>query len=386
MSLFLFTFFLMYAGLHVYAFVKARAAIGFGPVWGGCLALFMLLMMSAPFITRALEKSGQETAARVSAYGGYIWLGLLFLFSSYAFLMDLFRFVFHGGGLLFGREISPSLLSPAHRFYIPLILAAVTSVYGYFEARNIRTESVVIRTSKIPAAVGRLRIVQISDVHLGLIVREERLKRILSIVKAANPDILVSTGDLVDGEICRLNDLSNMLAEIRPRYGKYAVTGNHEFYAGFEQARCFTEDAGFTYLRGDAVIPGGIINMAGVDDPAGKIYGLSKDVSEKVLLGDLPKEKFTILLKHRPLIDGKAAPFFDLQLSGHVHGGQIFPFTIATWLYYPVTSGYVKVSDSAYLYESRGTGTWGPPIRFLAPPEVAVIDLVHEDGKQGVSH
>jgi predicted MPP superfamily phosphohydrolase len=378
-SLFLFTFFLLYVGLHLYAFFKAKAAIGFGSVWGACLGLFMLLMIFAPFITRFLEKSGNEAAARVSAYVGYTWLGLLFLFSSYAFLMDVLRFVLSAGGLFFGRNIFPSAVSASYRFFLPLVLAVITSVYGYYEARDIRTKNITIRTSRIPAAIGRLRIVQISDVHLGLIVREERLRRILAVVKAAHPDMLVSTGDLVDGEICRLNHLSNLLAEIKPRYGKYAVTGNHEFYAGFEQAKCFTEDAGFTFLRGDAVIPGGIINIAGVDDPAGRTFGLSKNISEEVLLGDLPEDNFTILLKHRPLIDENAAPFFDLQLSGHVHGGQIFPFTIATWLYYPVTSGYAKVSDRAYLYESRGAGTWGPPIRFLAPPEVAVIDLVHED-------
>jgi predicted MPP superfamily phosphohydrolase len=378
-SLFLFTFFLLYVGLHLYAFLKAKAAVGFGSVWGACLGLFMLLMIFAPFITRFLEKSGNEAAARVSAYVGYTWLGLLFLFSSYAFLLDALRFILSAGGLFFGRSISPSAVSPAYRFFLPLFLAVITSVYGYYEARDIRTKHIRIRTSRIPAAIGRLRIVQISDVHLGLIVREDRLRRIIAIVKAADPDMLVSTGDLVDGEMCKLNHLSNLLAEIKPRYGKYAVTGNHEFYAGFEQAKCFTEDAGFTFLRGDAAIPGGIINIAGVEDPAGKTFGLSKNISEEVLLSDLPENNFTILLKHRPLIDENAAPFFDLQLSGHVHGGQIFPFTIATWLYYPVSSGYAKVSDRAYLYESRGAGTWGPPIRFLAQPEVSVIDLVHED-------
>jgi predicted MPP superfamily phosphohydrolase len=380
-NLFLFTFFLLYAGLHLYTFLKAKAAIGFGPAWGVCLGLFMLLMIFAPFITRFLERSGSENAARVSACVGYTWLGLIFLFSSYAVMMDIIRLALSAAGFLFGREPSASAVSPSYRFFLPLVLAIITSVYGYFEARDITTQRVTIRTSRIPAAVGRLRIVQISDVHLGLIVREERLKKILAIVKEAHPDILVSTGDLVDGEICRLNNLSGLLAAIRPRYGKYAVTGNHEFYAGFEQAKCFTEDAGFAFLRGEVVIPEGLITIAGVDDPAGRTFGLSKNISEEVLLGDLPKDKFAILLKHRPLVDEKASPFFDLQLSGHVHGGQIFPFTIVTWLYYPVTTGYVKVGDRAYLYENRGAGTWGPPIRFLAPPEVAVIDLVHEDGE-----
>jgi predicted MPP superfamily phosphohydrolase len=260
---------------------------------------------------------------------------------------------------------------------LPLLLALLTSLYGYFEARNIRTEHVEIKTNKIPEAVGRVRIVQISDVHLGLIVREERLKRILDIVKKADPDIFVETGDLVDGEVCRLNGLSNMLKDINPRAGKYAITGNHEFYAGFEQAKCFIRDSGFTLLRGEGV--SGVINIAGVDDPAARGFGIEKKIDEKVLLAGLPREKFTLFLKHRPLVDQKAVGLFDLQLSGHVHKGQIFPFTILTWLYYPVLSGFANVGEDSYLYESRGAGTWGPPIRVLAPPEVAVIDLVYAE-------
>jgi uncharacterized protein len=379
-SLFLLTFSLIYAGLHVYAFLKAKAAIAFGPVWGICLVLFMALMIAAPFLTRFLEKSGHEAAARVSAYIGYSWLGLLFLFSSYAFLLDLYRLVLYFAGFAFAKNLSAFSARPGLRFFLPLVLSAVTCVYGYFDARDIRTEHVTIKTAKMPAGMGRLRIAQISDVHLGLIVREDRLKNILTKVKETQPDILVSTGDLVDGDVCKLNGLSNLLAEIKPRFGKYAITGNHEFYAGFEQAKCFIEDAGFVLLRGEAA-PAGPVTVAGVDDPAARAYGLQKSVSEKELLSGLARDRFTLFLKHRPLVDPKAAPHFDLQLSGHVHGGQIFPFTLATWLYYPVASGYAKVSNGAGLYVSRGSGTWGPPIRFLAPPEVAVIDLVREDGE-----
>ena len=220
---------------------------------------------------------------------------------------------------------------------------------------------------------------QISDVHLGLIVREDRLTRILQKVKAANPDILVSTGDLVDGQVCNLNHLSDLLKEITPRYGKFAVTGNHEFYAGLDNAECFTENAGFTLLRGEKISAAGILTIAGVDDPSGKILGVSKDVSEKELLSKLPREKFTLLLKHRPLVDRNSLGHFDLQLSGHVHRGQIFPFSIFTWLYYPLQSGLAALPYNSHLYVSRGAGTWGPPIRFLSPPEVAVIDLVHQD-------
>ncbi len=376
MTLFLFVFFLLYGGMHLYAFLKAKAALSFGPSAGLLLATFMALMIAAPFITRFLERSGIEPAARIAAYIGYTWLGILFLFSSYLFAFDIYRFFAFAGKLLTHKDLSFLILPVRIAFFLSLALSLLTSLYGYFEARNIRTEHVEIKTAKIPPEIGRLRIVQISDVHLGLIVRQERLKRILDIVKEAGPDIFVATGDLVDGDVCRLNGLSDMLRDIHARLGKYAITGNHEFYAGFEQAKCFIQDSGFTLLRGESV--SGIINIAGVDDPAGERLGLSRKVSERDLLSRLPNGKFTLFLKHRPLIDQSAVGLFDLQLSGHVHKGQIFPFTILTWLYYPVLSGFANVGDGSYLYESRGAGTWGPPIRVLAPPEVAVIDLVYD--------
>ena len=263
-------------------------------------------------------------------------------------------------------------------FFIPLLLSIIISVYGYFEAKDVRTEKIIINTSKIPEDVGRLRIVQISDIHLGLIVREDRLRSILSEVKKADPDILVSTGDLVDGQIDNLEKLAEPFQKINPRYGKFAITGNHEFYAGLDQALSFAEKSGFRILRGEAVTVAGLVTLAGVDDPQVKTYGLFKGLSEKELLSELPHERFTVLLKHRPLVDRNVLGLFDLQLSGHVHKGQIFPFSIITGLYYSTQAGFANLAGNSKLYVSRGSGTWGPPIRFLSPPEVTVIELVHE--------
>lgn len=379
MSLFLFTFFFLYAGMHCYAFLKAKTALSLGVGPGLAVAAFMVVMIASPFIVRLSEKGGWEAFARIAAYVGYTWLGILFLFTSYAVAADMYRLFVHLCGLALRRDLSQWSLSAGHAFFLPLIFSLLTSVYGYFEARSIRTEKVIVSTPKIPAEVGVLRIVQISDIHLGLIVREDRLERILDKVKAADPDILVSTGDLVDGQVCTLNHLSDLLRGITPRYGKFAVTGNHEFYAGLDNASCFTENAGFTLLRGETRSPGGIITVAGVDDPVEKAFGISRKVSEEELLSGLPRERFTLLLKHRPLVDRNSLGLFDLQLSGHVHRGQIFPFSIFTWLYYPVQSGFASLPRDSRLYVSRGAGTWGPPIRFLSPPEVAVIELVHRD-------
>jgi predicted MPP superfamily phosphohydrolase len=379
MRLFLLAFFIIYGGIHLYAFLKARAAFSFGALTSLYLMLFMLIMILAPVIVRYSERLGFELFARIMAHIGFFWGGILFLFFSVSVVIDLYRVSVYLAGLILQKNFSA--ISPSSKFSLifPLLLSLCITVYGYFEARDIRTERISIKTSKIPAEIGRLKIVQISDVHLGLIVREKRLNRILDKVRAEQPDILVSTGDLVDGQVCRLTGLEDPLKAINPPYGKFAITGNHEFYAGIENARCFTENAGFTFLRGESVTVAGI-NIAGVDDPAGRYYGL-KDISEKELLSGLPRDKFTLLLKHRPAVDKDSVGLFDLQLSGHAHKGQIFPFSLVTRIYYRHTAdaGHLKLMNNFYLYVSRGSGTWGPPIRFLAPPEVTVIELVHKD-------
>jgi predicted MPP superfamily phosphohydrolase len=342
------------------------------------IAFFMLAMVLAPFLIRLSEKQGLEQFARVLSFAGYIWLGVLFLFFSSSLVVDLYRLCIRIAELVAQGDYRHLKPSAGIAFYLPLMTSIFIAVYGYQEANNIRTERVMIKTARIPESIGRLKIVQISDVHLGLIIRQERLKKILALVKDADPDILVSTGDLVDGQINGLPGLAEMFNEIHPRFGKYAITGNHEYYAGLDQALAFTRKAGFAVLRGEAVPIKGLLNIAGIDDNAGRYLGLTKEVNEKEMLSGLPRENFTLLLKHRPLIDRDASGLFDLQLSGHVHKGQIFPFSIATKLYYPVDSGLARLANGSRLYVSRGTGTWGPPIRFLSPPEVTVFELVYE--------
>jgi len=381
MYLFLTTFFLLYGGMHLYAFLKARSALAFSTNTGIYLIFFMTVMVFSPFIIRFSERLELSLFARFMSYVGYTWMGILFLFFSASVCTDIYRLLVYLVGFVSHKNLSALTPSAGFSFYLSLTVSLIIGIYGYFEALDIRTERVTIKTHKIPEETGRLIIVQISDAHIGLIVGEQRLRGILEKVKLANPDILVSTGDIVDGQIDDVIKLAEPFKEINPRYGKFAVTGNHEFYAGLGQAMDFTERAGFKLLRGEGVTVAGMINIAGVDDPAGERYGLYREVPERKMLSDMPYDKFTILLKHRPVVDKNAHGLFDLQLSGHAHKGQIFPFSLLTWLYYRHTlhAGTLRLVDDSYLYVSRGAGTWGPPIRFLSPPEVTVIELVHED-------
>jgi predicted MPP superfamily phosphohydrolase len=379
MPLFLLIIFGAYSAMHVYALLKARAAFPFGAVPGAFLGLFMACMVFAPIIVRIMERHGYDYPARMVSYIGYSWMGVLFLFFSLSILTDLFRIAMWGAGLMLHRDTA--LFIPAARaaFLAPLILAMGFSLYGYFSALDIRPENIVIPSPMIPGEIGRIRIAQISDVHVGLMVRRDRLERISRVIREAQPDILVSTGDLVDGQMDSIAGLAEVLREIEPRYGKFAVTGNHEFYAGLPQALDFTSRAGFTVLRGEWVDIQGIITVAGFDDPTGRRMGMHRGASEDELLPSLPRGTFTLLLKHQPIVRESSTGLFDLQLSGHTHNGQIFPFRFLVRLFFPRTAGLYSLHQFSSLYVSRGTGTWGPPVRFLSPPEVTVIDLIADE-------
>jgi predicted MPP superfamily phosphohydrolase len=334
-------------------------------------------MVSAPIMVRILEGHRFDVAARLISYLGYTWMGLVFLFFFCSLAIDIYRILLYATGRMFHTGFPFLIPSPRIAFFIALLTTGATAAFGYYEARTIQTETVVIRSPKIPEEIGAITIAQISDVHLGLIVRHERLKRILSAVRRANPDILVSTGDLVDGQIDNLTGLAELLQAVNPPYGKFAITGNHEFYAGLDQALNFAQSAGFTVLRGETYDAAGIITVVGIDDPTGKYFGSYRGVSEKTLLSHHSNKKFVLLLKHIPIVNKEAVGLFDLQLSGHTHGGQIFPFSLITRLFFPFHTGLIPLSHGSQLYVSRGSGTWGPPIRFLSPPEVTIIKLVH---------
>jgi predicted MPP superfamily phosphohydrolase len=277
----------------------------------------------------------------------------------------------------------PGYLTAGITCEIALFIGLLASGYALYEARRIRTEKVTVTTDKLPSAVRSIRIVQVSDVHVGLLFRETRLKSVLRAVSAAHPDILVSTGDLVDGRLSRedviskLDPMAAMIAAVPTKGGKYAVTGNHEYYAGLDQALKFTRNAGFTVLRNQSIaLPEGI-TISGVDDAAGLRRGQEEVTpAESEVLKSLSPGQFQLLLKHRPLVAATGNRRFDLQLSGHVHKGQLFPFNLLVRMQFPIPCGTITATNGSTIHVSRGSGTWGPPMRLFAPPEVTVIDII----------
>lgn len=376
MTMFLLAFFLMYGTAHAYFYLKTISVFRLERWARGSLVLFLVLMVSAPVLIRVAERKGFEPASLALGYAGYLWMALLFFFFTFSLGLDIVRLPTRFTGAASRMGFARLIPSGRGAYALAVAYTLAASVYGYFEARNIHVEHLVIHSPKIPKSVGSLRIVQISDVHLGLFIDRERLRRIVETVQGLNPDLVVSTGDLVDGQAGSLRGFAGELRPLHPRYGMFAVTGNHEYYVGIDNSVAFHRDAGFTLLHGEHLAVAGTIELVGVDDMVGARMGIpAKD--EHALLASLPRDRFVLFLKHRPVVPAASAGLFDLQLSGHLHGGQLFPFFFLTRMAFPVWNGLTLLPKGSRLYLSRGTGTWGPPLRFMAPPEVTLIELVH---------
>lgn len=371
MILFLLVFLTIYTGVHALTFWGFHPLLKGHPALPTLTWLWMGLMIVAPILVRLLERADHELAARSLAWVSYSWMGGVFLSFSLFFLLGAWELL-----ALLANRLLPQLpnlsLHGAVSAALVMLVVIAASFYGLYEANDLRVERVRIVSSRLPAGTQPIRIVQVSDMHLGLIHREEALAPIITRLQQLQPDLLVATGDIVDAQLNHLDELVTLWRQFEPPLGKFAVTGNHEYYAGIQQSLGFLQRSGFVMLRDRSTKVGDWLQIAGVDDPA---RGNNPD--ETAVLGER-SERFTLLLKHRPHFAEASTGLFDLQLSGHAHRGQIFPFNLLTGIEYPMQDGLYALAAGQLLYASRGTGTWGPPMRILSPPEITLIEIVPE--------
>ena len=366
----------IYGGLHAYLWWKASRQLGLrGPIALG-LGLFFAAMVAAPFLGRLLRDG--SALFNAAEFVTFVWMGIAF----YLFMLNLGVDLYNLAAAI-ARWVAPAGGPPAlggpRLFWAIAAAAALIVSWAAIEAWNVRLRRIVVPTAKLAPGTPPLRIVQVSDIHLGLLVGRRRLEPILERVREARPDLLVATGDMLDAVGDHLEPLAAMWRDITPRLGKFAVTGNHEYYTGIPGAVAFLEGAGFRVLRDEAAVLPGLATVIGKEYRAPR--GLPGSPERPRRLSDLMLDRdpalFTLLLNHLPTgFEEEAAPLgVDLQLSGHTHDGQLFPFRWLVRLSFRHLAGLHRQGGSL-LYVSRGTGTWGPPLRFLAPPEVTVFELV----------
>ncbi|WP_438872652.1 metallophosphoesterase [Paractinoplanes pyxinae] len=264
------------------------------------------------------------------------------------------------------------VLARGAAIFAGLTAAGVTG-YGVKTALGgPRIDRIQIPLAKLPRAMDGTRLAVVSDIHLGPLTGMNHTRRIVDVINSVQADIVCVVGDLVDGSVAELGRFAAPLAEIQSRQGAYFVTGNHEYYSGFQEWVDEVARLNVRPLRNERLELGGL-DLAGVNDLGGAEEGDAPDFAKA--LGDRDTSRPVVLMAHQPLAARDAAPFgVDLQVSGHTHGGQMAPFNLLVKLEQPVVSGLGKV-DGVPVYVTNGAGFWGPPVRVGAPPQVSVIEL-----------
>jgi predicted MPP superfamily phosphohydrolase len=307
------------------------------------------------------------------------WAGLLAMgFFSSLFVLTLVRDLLLLG-LWVARAGGPAI-SHDSAVAVPLLALGVTLV-GFVNARRLaRVVRVEVPIAGLPAELDGYSIAQISDIHVGPTIKRPYLNAIVNKVNALKPDAIAVTGDLVDGSVQRLALHTEPLSRLSAPDGAFFVTGNHEYYSGAEQWIAEVRRLGLRVLMNEHVIRRrgeAALMIAGVTDYTAQHFNPAHKSDPHLAAAGAPRDvAVKILLAHQPRSAAQAADAgFDLQLSGHTHGGQFFPWNFFVPLQQPFVAGLNRVR-SLWVYTSRGTGYWGPPKRFGAPSEITLVRLV----------
>lgn len=362
-------------GAHYFVWVRLIRDAQLPPsahrVLSGLLVFLFLLIPATLLSFRSLSPA----TAKPLSYLAFGWLGLLLFVMTLLVVGELAR-----GLLALGRLAIDSVpLDPERRRTLARLFAgAVTLATIGLGAAAVRSglarvavKRVDVALSRLPEAMRGTTIAQLTDVHIGPTIGRDFLEEIVARTNAIQPDIVAITGDLVDGSVEDLRQHVAPLKNLKARYGVYFVTGNHEYYSGHDAWCEELERLGVRVLRNERVSIGegsDSFDLAGIDD-----YGASPDLGKAVAGRDNSRE--LVLLAHQPKAIHEAEQLgVGLQLSGHTHGGQLWPWKYLVRLQQPVVSGLERFGR-ALIYVSNGTGYWGPPMRLGAPAEITQIVL-----------
>ena len=370
-------------GVHYYLYARLVRSLALEAVPRFVPWLFVLSAVGLPagmIASRFLPRAIGNGVALVT----FTWMGLVVLTLFLTLGSELIR---GSAALLEAARVLPS--DPERRTFLARILssgiglgAMVLGVYGVASVRApVEVKPVRVGLRRFPKAMDGFRIVQLSDVHIGPTIDGTWLRTVVERVNALEPDVVAITGDLVDGSVQELAAHVAPLAELRAKHGVYFVTGNHEYYSGVDAWISELERLGVRVLRNERVEIGdgdAVFDLAGIDDHRAKDFGNGHGADLDKAIAGRDESRELVLLAHQPKQAVEAAKKgVGLQLSGHTHGGQIFPWGMFVWLDQRFVAGLDQLGDTL-VYTSRGTGYWGPPMRVGAPAEITELRLYAE--------
>jgi uncharacterized protein len=364
--------------LHAYIGWRILPDLPVDAVWrwfGVVLLALSTVLIPLGLLSRAVQRSLKRPAVGDAlAWTGLIATGLFSSLLIATLARDVVLTVAGWAGwysLVFLRDSAAA---------VPLLAVLVTLV-GFVNARRTaRVVDVEVPIAELPAALQGFTIAQISDIHVGPTIKRGYLDRIVSRVNALEADLIAITGDLVDGSVQELAPHTAPLSKLSARHGTYFVTGNHEYYSNAHAWIAEVRRLGLRVLLNEHVVlehDGALLIVAGVTDYSAHQFDPAHRSDPMAALAGAPGEAtIKVLLAHQPRTAPAAADAgFHLQLSGHTHGGQFFPWNLFVPLQQPFTAGLNRLRN-LWVYTSRGTGYWGPPKRFGAPSEITRVRLV----------
>ncbi len=367
--------FAVYAAANGYVLLRAFQAFPAGSparVWVLVAGIVLALSVIAG---RILEKVWLSTLSDVLVWIGSFWLGFLL----YAFLsvlvIDLLRLLNHIVPFFPAGIADDPARAARWTFVVVGCFVAALCIAGHMNARIPRIHTISLHIPKRVDGQQSMRIVMASDIHIGTVIGRKRLEAIVSTIAGLKPDLVLFPGDLVD------EDLGPVLAEntgeafrsIRARLGVYGITGNHEYIGGAAEAVAYLEDHGVRMLSDTTVTLDGGITLVGREDRSIAQFagGVRKPLAR--LLEGVPRDRPVIVMDHQPFHLAEAEMLgVDLQVSGHTHHGQLWPFNFITRAVYEQSWGYLRKGLTQY-YVSSGVGTWGPPMRLGNRPEIVEL-------------
>jgi predicted MPP superfamily phosphohydrolase len=365
-------------GIHRYLWARLVRDLALAPPWralGGAAMVVLALLIPLALV---VGRWARPAVARLIAWPAYLWLGLMFFLLVAVLVGDGVRLAAAATALMSGRVADPERRLFLHRLLGGGAAAAALGM-GAFAVRSalgrVEVRPLEVALARLPARLDGLTIVQLTDLHIGPTLGREFVEELVRRTNALSPDVVAITGDLVDGSVASIGHAVAPLAGLKARRGVYFVTGNHEYYSGVEEWLAELGRLGVRVLRNEHVPLDDGLDLAGIDDhsSAGFAPGHGPDLARAVAGRDASRE--LVLLAHQPrAVHDAKRHGVGLQLSGHTHGGQIWPFGYLVALTQPLLAGLGRFG-ATQLYVSRGTGFWGPPMRLGAPAEITHITL-----------
>lgn len=379
LAVFLTIFFLLYGLLNLYIFSGAFNALQYflPALWQHVFTgVFLFMVLSYP-VGRIFGKWLPAKLADFLAFAGGLWFAAMLYLIISLIIVDALALVisFVPSIEKLIDAIQPEINSGIFLLISTGVIGLI--VFGYFNATSIRIKKLKLKVAKSPPGLESLHIAFASDIHLGHVIGSKSLGKIISAINSLDPDLVLFPGDLVDEELKTVIDkgLGKKFMQLKPKYGVFAVTGNHEYISGADKAVAYLSQFGIRFLRDEMIKVADRFYVAGREDVSiTSFYGRKRKTAQELLNGynpDIP----VILMDHQPIsLAEAAAAGVDLQVSGHTHHGQMWPLSAITKRVFKLSWGYRKIGSS-HFYVSSGAGSWGPRVRIGNHPEIVSIKL-----------